>query len=331
MEISSSPYRGLVCQRYEVMHEYIRLLRRPLTTLERRAFMHFLDLETDDSAKWAELYHEAVLSPEHVTFLDLEREFATQYGYTPQRDLPLMPRQEGDWFRSVRDLKGSSLHPARPGADLKIEHAPDCLCAELVPDIVRAIEPDPVDCLVAHRDLDDVPGTPSERYKNIGVPFMQGIVVRARIKREHASELLAQAQDMLAGFMMLLAELHERHRHAGYECPGDMIDEAFPQLKGVCLAAHRAKRSGKCRDVPEKQKSAARTTIEDMLHQWVDVGAMSGATGLDRRQVRQIVKARDLQPRLEMRINGVTGQTDYRIKGTPVNGTSQDAPPSPHP
>jgi hypothetical protein len=50
---ATSP-RTIVCPRYECIHNYIRLIKRPLTGLEQRAFLYLLDLDENDAFEHAD-------------------------------------------------------------------------------------------------------------------------------------------------------------------------------------------------------------------------------------------------------------------------------------
>ena len=43
--MQDAPLPEVICPRYEIVHNYARIVRRPLTSLEQRAFLYLLDAE----------------------------------------------------------------------------------------------------------------------------------------------------------------------------------------------------------------------------------------------------------------------------------------------
>lgn len=236
---------GNICERYEALFEYIRVIRRPLTCLEQRAFIHALDL--------------------------------TDYEHFP------------GWY-----------------------HASECICVDLLPTIVQAIEPDPIDCTVAKRDMNGIRGIPFRGFKAL-LPAFQGIVMQPKIKADHARELLARAQEFMEGFSTLARELQARADHLGYEDPKAMMLELFPGLREF---AGRNGKSEPCKRILRKpsgpRMSSDKGKVFAAIASWQTVENIAMLTGVTTASIVDILASPETRLRLQVRQMGV--ETEYRIK-----------------
>ncbi len=162
---SSSPV-GIICRRYEVFYEYLRVIDRPLTQPEQNAFLYLLDMEC---------------SPDHPEWVHYEQ--------------------------------------------------PECICDEIMPHIVQALDPDPAEFKVAVRSLDGVINEHEPGHTRDLTRHFQGVVLRQRTKMEHADEIKREARHRFAEFMKLVKELRARSELLGYDDEEKMLADIFPELK----------------------------------------------------------------------------------------------------
>lgn len=169
---SGNSLARIVCPRYEVIYEYLRVRNfQPLTNLEQRAFLYLLDLECDE--------------------------------------------------------------------EMLNAHSEDCVCMDILPTIVQFLEPDPVDCVVAERNLENET-CPARRFHTEKINKNQGIVLGMKTKREHTDELRNLAQRLLKDFDVVFAELRIRMKSVGYSSERAMIENEFPKIVEFMRAIQKA-------------------------------------------------------------------------------------------
>jgi len=225
--------------------EYVKLVGRPLTGLERRTFEHYVDLMDD---------------------------------------------QEFPGWR----------------------HLDDCDCASIVPKVVQAIEPDPVDADVASRSLDGVVGRVGRGFKAL-VPAHQGIRVDRRLSLEHWEELVQVAVEKLADFEVVLNELKKRARSAGYPTAQAMVRLLFPEVYDIAArkAASSAGAEEKRRTVVVRTKTP-RGRVQAALQDWKTLGQLAQETGLGTEECARIVKA--MRDFVSTQFSDEAQETEYRMK-----------------
>lgn len=162
----------IVCPRYEVIYEYLRVRNfQPLTHLEQRAFLYLLDLECDE--------------------------------------------------------------------EMLNAHGDECVCMDIMPTIVQFLEPDPVDCVVAERNLENETYA-ARRFHTEKIGKHQGIILGTKTKREHTDDLRALAQRLLKDFDVVFAELRVRRESVGYTSDRAMIENEFPRIVEFMRAVWKA-------------------------------------------------------------------------------------------
>lgn len=164
--------KEIVCPRYEVIHRYIQLTKRPLTALEQRAFLYLLDLDVDER------------------------------------------------FEHADDESGA------------------CICMDIMPEIVQALEPDPVEHVVAERTLEGQ-SYAAQRWHTEKVGRNQGIVLGLKTKKQHTNDLRKLARKQLEDFDIVIRELIDRAKPE-YKNARAMIEGELPKfLELVRLAQSR--------------------------------------------------------------------------------------------
>jgi superfamily II DNA or RNA helicase len=66
-------------------------------------------IEADTESKWRSMYYRARNSRQRMTFRQAEGLFAVENRYHPPRNLPLMPKDELDWYLPVADVPPARL------------------------------------------------------------------------------------------------------------------------------------------------------------------------------------------------------------------------------
>lgn len=168
LAISHDP--TIVCPRYEVIFEYLRITERPLTGLERRAFLYLLDLDADERF----------------------------------------------------------VHSEIPG---------ECMCMEILPTIVQALDPDPVQAVVSERTLEGATYA-ARRYHTERVGKFQGIVLGLKTRREHTSDLRKLARQQVRDLDVVIHELLSRPRPE-YATDRAMLECEVPQLVDLVRTVQR--------------------------------------------------------------------------------------------
>lgn len=174
MSDDQAPSQFIVCPRYEVIYEYLRIVGRRLTGLEQRAFLYLLDLDADER-------------------------FAHVDG-------------------------------------------PDCVCMDILPAIVQALEPDPVECIVAERNLEGL-SYPSQRWHTEVVGRHQGIVLNSKTQKEHTSDLRKLIRTQLKDLDIVLRELLSRPAPE-YSSQQEMIEGEMPKLLELTQMIARRRQRG---------------------------------------------------------------------------------------
>lgn len=72
--------------------------------------------ERDTEEKWKAMYHRARSKKWNATFRQAEALFFYENHYWPPHDLPLMPKDRGDWWRRAADVPCDGLIPTPPKA-----------------------------------------------------------------------------------------------------------------------------------------------------------------------------------------------------------------------
>lgn len=162
----------VVCSRYEVIYEYLRILGRPLTGLEQRAFLYLLDLDADE----------------------------------------------------------------------RFRHYDQCMCLDFLPTIVQALEPDPIECTVAERNLDGQ-SYASQRWHTERVGRHQGIVLNTRTQKEHTSDLRKLIRTQIKDLEIVLRELLSRP-FPEYDNAQAMIEGEMPKLLELTQMIARRRQRG---------------------------------------------------------------------------------------
>lgn len=206
----TAPKKQIVCPRYEVFYEYLRIHNRPLTALEQRAFLYMLDLD------------------ENERFVHADE--------------------------------------------------PDCVCVDLMPTIVQALKPDPVECIVAERTLEGA-SYPAQRYHAERVGRNQGIVLGLKTKKQHTNDLRKLARKQLDDLDTIMRELVDRSK-AEYPNARAMIAKDLPKFLELAKMAQARKRPQKAsgaltlaraRDLLDKnhlQGAAELRELERTLARW---------------------------------------------------------------
>ncbi len=312
MDIAEDSTSKIVCPRYEVIYEFLRVQDfRPLTNLQQRAFLHLLDLEVEDTYR----------------------------------------------------------------------HGDDCVCMDLLPAIVQALDPDPVNCVVAERTLENETYK-SQRFHTEKIGKHQGIVLGMKTKREHTSELSKLARRLFKDFSTVLDELKCRLPTLGYGSDQELIEREIPktiefiqsvgravkkrsstnhvrekavkqlldqlterlskqhaeekrlaaerheaQIKKIEQAVSLLGDTGLLEDEiepPVKERRKKKTTsaaprhgstrakVLGVLVDWCDVGKIVSQTALDAGKIRGVLNASDLRDRIEKRAIGEL--TEYKLK-----------------
>lgn len=156
--------RKLVCPRYENVYEYIRLVERPLTGQEQRAFLYMLDLDAED-----------------------------RYVHASEED------------------------------------GHECICMDLLPTIVQALEPDPVDDIVAKRSLEGETYM-SQRFHTERVGKFQGIVLNRKTQTEKTEDLKRRGNELLKDFEAVLREISSRKELLGCKNRKELLQNVFPKV-----------------------------------------------------------------------------------------------------
>ena len=86
-----------------------------------------------------------------------------------------------------------------------------CICAELLPSIVKALDPDPVESVVAERTLEGAT-YPAQRWHTEKVGRFQGIVLGLKTQKQHTADLRKLARQQLEDFEIVLKELANRQQ-----------------------------------------------------------------------------------------------------------------------
>lgn len=145
-------------------------------------------------------------------------------------------------------------------------HTEDCVCAEFMPKIVQALEPEPVNGAVAERDLEGQTYA-SQRFHTERYGKDQGITVSQRTKKEHTAELTKTAKGLLADFETVLRELMRREN--SHESVRKMLSVEFPQLLELASVGRRkvakqASRTPAWRQVQQKLEEQRRRAGKEM-------------------------------------------------------------------
>jgi hypothetical protein len=69
-------------------------------------------LREDTEKKWLNTWCRAFQAG--MTFRQAEGLFVKEHGYYPVRDLPMMPKERGDWFAKVHFVEPQGLHGPFP-------------------------------------------------------------------------------------------------------------------------------------------------------------------------------------------------------------------------
>ena len=70
---------------------------------------HRIKMLPDTQRLWQTMYHRAKSKKWNATFRQAEAFFFYENHYYPPRDLPLMPKESGDWWRKVADVPQNNL------------------------------------------------------------------------------------------------------------------------------------------------------------------------------------------------------------------------------
>lgn len=112
--LSSSKRSRMVVQKDGSLKEHTGDIFKP-----RRVKMH-----EDTVAKWTQMYHRAKHSRNEMTFRQAEALFFLENYYYPPRDLPFMPTNDLDWYRSVKEVPKGRLVWADPPSRQEEETPP---------------------------------------------------------------------------------------------------------------------------------------------------------------------------------------------------------------
>jgi hypothetical protein len=67
-------------------------------------------MKSDTLKLWERCYWRAKNSKNRMTFIQARNLFFYENHYWPPSDLPLMPKNEIDWFRKVKDVPNHALN-----------------------------------------------------------------------------------------------------------------------------------------------------------------------------------------------------------------------------
>jgi superfamily II DNA or RNA helicase len=73
----------------------------------------------DTARLWEQYYWRYRNAKKPMTFAQAAGMFLREQGYSPPRDLPFMPKKDGDWFRHIKRVTYQELHPKKDGGDNK--------------------------------------------------------------------------------------------------------------------------------------------------------------------------------------------------------------------
>lgn len=149
------------CPKWEAVHDYILAIGRRLTEAERKAFLHFLDMEEDESER----------------------------------------------------------------------HNDDCICIEIMAIVVKALEPEPVDLIVAERTKEDaeIHYHPTRFHaEQTGSKF--GIILEAKTKLRHTMDLVRVGKELVEDLKIILAEVNKRRDLLGIKSSAEVCASCFPDL-----------------------------------------------------------------------------------------------------
>lgn len=173
------------------------------------------------------------------------------------------------------------------------DHEDVCICTDILPTIVQALSPDPVDVEVAYRSLEGVKNPTVRGHNRDLVRHMQGVQIEPRVKREKAKELLRRAQEMMAGFQVLFSELKVRFLDLGYPSANAMVADNFPALADSPPAHAQIMMVSRSGTIREKVTSAL------SLPGWRTPQAIADMTGLTVSQVQGALAVTDIRDFLD--------------------------------
>jgi hypothetical protein len=149
------------CPKWEAVHDYILAIGRRLTEAERKAFLHFLDMEEDESER----------------------------------------------------------------------HNDDCICIEIMAIVVKALEPEPVDRIVAERTKEDaeIHYHPTRFHaEQTGSKF--GIILETKTKLRHTMDLVGVGKELVEDLKIIIAEIDKRRDLLGIKSSAEVCASCFPDL-----------------------------------------------------------------------------------------------------
>lgn len=146
-------------------------------------------------------------------------------------------------------------------ADERYYHLDDCMCLEIMPAVIHALEPDPVDATVAQRSLEDQT-YPAQRFHTEKVGKFQGIELFPKTKKEHTKQLRKLCRTQLDDLEIVLRELMSRpfEEHANKQA---MLEAEFPKL--IELARMIAKRKKRTQQTETSALSITWAGVRDRL------------------------------------------------------------------
>ena len=70
-----------------------------------------IDMKSDTQKRWERCYWRCKNAKKPMTFSNARGLFFVENGYWPPSDLPLMPMDKVDWFRSIDSVPKERLYP----------------------------------------------------------------------------------------------------------------------------------------------------------------------------------------------------------------------------
>lgn len=110
--------------------------------------------------------------------------------------------------------------------DHDVKHADDCICMEIMPIVVDALEPEPVTSAIAERTIED--GRPDHikfRAEQHGSLF--GVVLEKKSRKEHTENLIALGQGLIDEFAKIVRAIERRKDFVGLGKDQDVFKSCF--------------------------------------------------------------------------------------------------------